>query len=164
MANLPVEVSPSPSRCVGVGKVEIAHAPAQLTAMLGSCVAVAIYDQQCATGTLVHIVMPQEHHDEESQEDIARGAVAEAVGILKEAGCNEASLVAKLTGGASMFGSDRGGELDRPNVDAVRHAVEAANIELLAEHSGGTKGRHVMFDSQTGVLRVESPGEETISL
>lgn len=164
MVSLPIEVSQSPSRCVGVGKVEIAHAPAQLTAMLGSCVAVAIYDQQNATGTLAHIVMPQEDCTEHGQEDFAVGAVTEAIEILKEAGCNETSLVAKLTGGAEMFGTDERLEVDRSHVDTIRQAVEASKVKLLAEHSGGTKGRHVTFDSQTGMLQIESPGEETISL
>ncbi len=152
------------SRRVGLGKVEIAHAPAQLTAILGSCVGVAIFDRQTSTATLAHVVMP---HGDDQDHVVARHAeeaVNDSIAMLEEAGCNRTNLIVKIAGGAKMFGEKELVARDEKNIATVRRAVQAANLELRAEHVGGSKGRRVTLDAQTGDFLIETPGEGILTL
>ncbi len=152
------------SRRVGLGQIEIAHAPAQLTAILGSCVGVAIHDRKTSTGTLVHVVMPHGDDQDRIVAHHAERAVNDSVALLEEAGCDRENLIAKIAGGAKMFGAKELTARDENNIAAVRHALNAANIELRGEHVGGSKGRRVTLFAQTGGFLIEMPSEDPLTL
>lgn len=147
---------------VRIGEVKVAAAGAVLyTIGLGSCVAIALYDPRERIGGLAHAMLPEPGNGRcaEPPGRFASTAVAEVVAQLEQAGAAPRRLRARLAGGASMFRDLLEGEglrLGRRNVDAARHALQAAGVPLDAEDVFGTYGRSVYLHTADGRLLVTS--------
>jgi len=127
---------------------------------LGSCIALVLYDAGSRCGALAHILLPNEERTGSVSRPArsAVHAVPHLVTQLKQAGAT-GHLVAKMAGGASMFGSllAMGGvNIGERNVDATRRALSLAGIRIVAEDVGGDHGRSVFFDVATGAMFVRS--------
>lgn len=145
---------------VGIGELRIAEAPRRLmTAALGSCVGVALYDPYSKRGGLAHVMLP--HMPEEGASGpagrFADQALPELAGMLADAGILRRRLQAKIAGGAAMF---RGEALvacigDR-NVLEVKRQLALMSIPLLAEDTGESHARTVELVLETGEFLVRS--------
>ncbi|MBV6521498.1 MAG: Chemoreceptor glutamine deamidase CheD [Gemmatimonadaceae bacterium] len=127
---------------------------------LGSCIALAIYDAETRCAVLAHILLPCE----DRAGPVARPArsAVHAVPLLlrklRSAGAGR-RLVAKMAGGASMFGPlllMGGVNMGERNIKATRRALQDAGVLLVAEDVGGDYGRSVYFDVSTGTMLVRS--------
>ena len=81
------------------------------------------------------------------------------ISVLQNRGVKVESLVAKVTGGACMFGAVKPMQIGEANVQAAMTALDAAGIRLAAQHVGGTVGRRVFFELATGNITVECIGQ-----
>jgi chemotaxis protein CheD len=78
------------------------------------------------------------------------------VRTLSKHGASPAGLVAKLVGGARMFGQSGSIQIGDANINATLRALESAAIPILARDLGGNHGRRICFDVATGEIAVES--------
>lgn len=145
---------------VGVGEFGIAvHRGTLVTAGLGSCVAVALYAPDDRVAALAHILLPSSSMGRASERPakFADIAVPLLVREMRRHGAT-AAIVAKIAGGARMFGTllSSGVNMGERNIEAVRHALAAAGIPVLAEDVGGEHGRSVAVDVATFRTRVTS--------
>ncbi|MCS7304905.1 MAG: chemotaxis protein CheD [Thermoguttaceae bacterium] len=157
MHGLPVEEQIQ-TASVGMGQIVVARKPAQLSAVLGSCVGVAIYHPRLGVGGLAHVVLPHSNGPSDNPAKFADTAVPALVQELQKQGVPSAGLVAKIAGGACMFQIRGPLQIGEANIQAVREALAQANIRLLAQHVGGTAGRRITLDCTDGSLRVEIAG------
>jgi chemotaxis protein CheD len=141
-----------------MGEAFALSAPASLTSVLGSCVGVALHHPRRKIGALAHVVLPEAAGRAGSPAKFADSAIPHLLELLEAAGAPPGGLVAKITGGASMFASGGPLQVGESNVQAVVRALEAASITLLGQHVGGSKGRKVIFDVATGELTIEVVG------
>lgn len=129
---------------------------------LGSCVAIALYDRESRAGGLAHILLPSMAMSRETSnpakfpETIVPVMLAEmrALGMAPSA-----KVVAKIAGGASMFGqlvNGTGINVGERNVIATKEALAKAKVELIAEDTGLDYGRSVYFHLTDGRLEVRS--------
>lgn len=136
---------------------------------LGSCVAIILYDEEARIGGLAHVLLPDPSFSTrpERQMRFATTAVPELIKELEAAGARQNRLIARLVGGASMFGdllpAGRPNMGER-NVRAARSALEDVGIPILGEDVGGDYGRTVKFDLSDGCVRVSTPGREDVVL
>lgn len=130
----------------------------QFTSVLGSCVGVALYDPRTSTGAFSHVVLPDSKGHQGSPEKFADTAIPHMISKLRAQGAVGARLVAKITGGACMFGEDGPMQIGRANIQAVEAALSEAGVKLLAKDAGGNKGRRVTFCCETGDLSIETVG------
>jgi chemotaxis protein CheD len=143
---------------VGMGQAVLALAPARLTTILGSCVAVTLYAPRRRLGMLSHVVLPQAKGSLSNPAKFADTAVPNMLSTLKNRGVEPRELTAKLVGGASMFGTGACAQIGASNVQAVVLALEAAGIHIAGQDVGGTSGRRIGFDLATGCITVTSGG------
>lgn len=146
---------------VTLGEIAVAEAPAVLmTAALGSCVGVAIYDQHVHRGGLAHVMLPSPTSARPGDGRPARfadWAVPELVRQLQERGSLKRRLVAKIAGGAAMFrGEGIGAGIGQRNVAEVKRQLALMSIPLLAEDTGEAHARTVEFSLSNGELLVRS--------
>ena len=155
-------------------KVGGADGPAILVSEgLGSCVAVALYDPAIRLGGLAHILLPAAQRDERGcvvgdplkYADTCLQAMLDA---LEAKGADRARLRAKMAGGATMFPGARGDprqgysvaapavSVGERNVAAVRALLEQFDVPLVGDDTGGTQGRSLAFDTETGALEVRT--------
>jgi chemotaxis protein CheD len=82
-------------------------------------------------------------------------------------GAVRSRLVAKMAGGAQMFAFANATDIMRVgarNAEAVKAILSDMKIRLLAEDTGGTYGRTVSIDLETGSYKVKTinKGEKEI--
>lgn len=145
---------------VGVGELAVARAPDVLvTSALGSCIGVALWDAFTQSGGLAHVMLPDllEGGRGDADDRYASIAIPRMVRMLSESGAPSFRLVAKIAGGASMFGADSAvANVGERNLAAVRKHLEAAGVEVVAEDVGGSHARTVELRLDSGTLVVRS--------
>ena len=131
-----------------------------VTLGLGSCVAIALHDTAYNVGGLAHVLLPNR---EMSRDTVNRAKFPEtAVPLLLEemrALGSRGPVVAKIAGGASMFGSvlaGSAGNIGERNVEATCRALDAAQIPLVGRDTGGDFGRSVYLHLRDGRVLVRS--------
>jgi chemotaxis protein CheD len=80
---------------------------------------------------------------------------------MEDNGCRKRNLIAKIAGGASMFNfSDKSiiSDIGKRNAESVKIALEKASIPILAEDTGGNKGRTMIVDSNDGLVTLKIVG------
>lgn len=143
---------------VGMGQAVLGAHPSCLTAVLGSCLGVALYHPRLRLGAMSHVVLPCSNGRESAPGKFADTAIPHMIGLLKARGATSATLVAKIAGGACMFGGGGPLQIGAANAEAVRQALKAAGIAVASEDIGGTSGRRVRFHCDSGTLTVERAG------
>jgi chemotaxis protein CheD len=148
----------TPDVSIGMGQVETIKSPGCLKAILGSCVAIVLYHPRQRVGALAHVVLPKSAGQSGSPGKFADTAVPHMLAMLKEFGVNSSGLVAKLAGGANMFGTTGPLQIGDKNIQAAIEALSASGITVDTQDVGGKTGRRVTLSTATGALTIESAG------
>jgi len=131
----------------------------EVTTILGSCVAVCVFDAWQRVGGMNHFLLPQ---GVPASSRFGEHAVPMLVAEVLALGAHHSRLRAKIFGGASVLQAFRGNgtPLGIRNVEAAREALLRAGIPVVGEDVGGLLGRRLRFDLQTGSAWVRAiPGE-----
>ena len=160
-----------PRLFVGISELEIARAPATLSALaLGSCVGVIVHDGVAKVGGLAHVLLPSPSIGRpraDAPGRFAPTAVAALLEGLANLGAETPRLTARLVGGASMFAQLQPAgtiQVGERNVHAVREALHRHNVRVIGEAVGGDFGRSVDFNVATGQVVVTSYAHGRIEL
>lgn len=147
---------------IGIADMKIAAAPDRLiTYALGSCVGVCMVDGAVQLGGLLHIMLPDSTASTDSSNiyKFADLGVPAMVRMLEARGASRMRMRAKIAGGAQMFqvvGNNPMAQIGQRNTEAVKKALLALRIPILAEDTGLNYGRTVTFDPSNGVMEVKS--------
>ncbi len=156
---------------VGMADLKVCVSPNGVTTLgLGSCVGIAIRDPITKIGGLAHIMLPDSTAIRGGQSNIPKFAdtgIAELVRQMEIMGARRSRMVAKLAGGAMMFASQNKVDLVRigeRNVEASKMKLSQLHIPIIAEDTGETYGRTVIFYPETGdyVIRAVGKPEKVI--
>src|SRR5271156_5187741 len=91
------------------GLVHCTSVPSRVTTILGSCVAVCLWDKVRRVGGINHFILPYRRDDRPSPRfgDIA---IARLVEEMRHLGCDPGSMRAKVFGGAAVLPFASGGD------------------------------------------------------
>lgn len=153
-----------PDTTVGMGQIALLTGDERASSVLGSCVGVALYDDQKKLGALAHIVLPTSAGRPGTPGKFVDTAIVWMINELRLRGADVRKLKCKLAGGATMFASNGPFQIGQQNIDATRQTLEAANVRIVAEHLGGAKGRRITFECDAFAVVVESAGEASVTL
>lgn len=140
-----------------------------VTLGLGSCVAIVLYDEKARVGGLAHVLLPEPSFSKEmtNPAKFASTAVPLLIERMLARGARRTRLVARLAGGASMFGNLLSSvhlNMGERNIAAARAALRAAGVPIRGEEVGGERGRSVRFHLSDGRVVVSSVACEPIVL
>jgi chemotaxis protein CheD len=145
---------------VGVGELAIAEHPRVLvTQALGSCVGLTLWDPIRRAGGMAHIMLPTlaDTAAQGLRYRFATSAVPALVDMLADSGSPKRRLVAKLAGGAAMFGVDAGSSsIGARNIAQTKLELQELGIPLRSEDTGGGHARTIELHLDTGILLVRS--------
>jgi chemotaxis protein CheD len=156
---------------IGVAEYRVIHSPSVLASYgLGSCVAIALYDEAKRIGGLAHIMLPDSRaiSREGREARFADTAIQAMVKEMAKLGARKNRITARIAGGAQMFsipgasnpanipGPAPGLHIGERNVESTRRTLKELNIPLLAEDTGGSHGRTMYFDVGTGEVTITS--------
>ncbi len=122
---------------------------AQVTTILGSCVAVCLWDPQARVGGMNHFLLPE---GAPHSPRFGKSAVPLLIERVLELGARRSRLKAKVFGGACVLEAFRAGAqtLGVRNVEVARDRLHSEGIRVVGEDVGGDLGRKLVFDVQTG--------------
>jgi chemotaxis protein CheD len=131
------------------GRLFASAEPAQVTTILGSCVAVCLFDAGQRVGGMNHFLLPQ---GSPPSSRFGEHAVPLLIEWVAQLGAHRSRLRAKLFGGASVLEAFHADShpLGARNVLAAREALGAAQIPVVGEDVGGCRGRKLLLDVATG--------------
>ncbi len=130
---------------------------------LGSCVGIAIRDPATGIGGLAHIMLPDstDIKNTSTSPNFAETGIEDLVKQIVQKGGNRSRLVAKLAGGAQMFAFGSKSDMIRVgerNVQASKKKLDEMKIPILAEDTGKTYGRTVVFYPKNGEFHIRCVG------
>lgn len=142
------------------GQLYASAEASQITTILGSCVALSLWDPVTRVGGINHFMLPQEGGRASETPRFAHFALAELARQMIEFGAVLARAQAKLFGGACTLPSLQtiGRDLGARNAEVARRWLVRENIPLLAEDIGGSNGRKLVFRTDTGIVMVKRIG------
>ncbi len=142
------------------GQIYATAEPAVVRTILGSCVAVCLFDAEARVGGMNHFLLPT--RQDPSRSDLRYGNLAteQLITMVIARGGRMSRLEAKLFGGASMMPTFGGGprSLSRQNVLVAREVLASHGIAVVAESTDGRRGRNLFFETHTGAAYVREIG------
>lgn len=151
---------------VGMADLSICISPDAITTLgLGSCVGIAIRDPMTKIGGLAHIMLPDstQIRNNSNIPKFADTGINELVKRMVEKGAKQSRMVAKIAGGAQMFAFQNKSEMVRigdRNVEATKKKLAELKIPILAEDTGDSYGRTVIFYPESGDFVIKAVGKE----
>lgn len=150
---------------VGMADLKICKSPDGITTLgLGSCVGIALRDPVTHIGGLAHVMLPDSTSIKNNSNiyKFADTGIDELVRLMIQAGASKTRLVAKIAGGAQMFAFQNKVDLVRVgerNVEASKAKLSELHIPILAEDTGNTYGRTVVFYPESGDFLIKAVGK-----
>jgi len=143
-------VSGESSTRILLGGGYVSRVPRRLLTLLGSCVAVCLFDPVAGVGGLNHFMLPQRGSKVPLPDDVRFGddALPWLFNSAVRLGADRGRLRAKVFGGASAMGPNNRVGLD--NIEFARGFLEKNRIEIVAEELGKRVSRQIRFDTDTG--------------
>ena len=143
-----------PARYVHPGQITTGGAETRIVTILGSCIAVCVFDVTAGVGGLSHFVLPGPGGDLPAR--AGDTAVPLLVDEVCSRGAHRSRLQAKLFGGATISSAFNDKvPLGARNAEAARRALQKLHIDVIAEDLGGRRGRKVVFFPATGAVLVK---------
>lgn len=146
----------SESRYLYPGMVFAEPGRFSVTTLLGSCVSVCLWDPAARVGGMNHYLLPLWNGDGLMTPRYGNIAIPMLIEKLVQAGCSKTNLRAKVFGGASVLDSS-GGFLNvgERNIRYAEAALEEARIPVAGRDVGGTCGRKILFETDSGDVFVK---------
>ena len=137
------------------GQVAVVADPTAITTVLGSCVAVCLYDPVARLGGMNHYLLP--HHVERDRSPrFGTVAVPHLVEALLAAGARRPALKAKVFGGSSVLNAFRHRNLGEENGLLALRLLGEAGVEVVEQDLGGQRGRKLIFHTDDGTAWVRA--------
>lgn len=155
--NMNQEITAVKSVYLHPGQLFVATEPAAVTTILGSCVAVCVWDVVLGIGGINHYLLPAGVKTASTGLRYGNVAIGQLLEKLSRAGATPSNLRAKLFGGACVLDAMRGKEnhLGDKNVEIARKMLSEAGIPVLASDVGGGRGRKLIFHPHEGSALVK---------
>lgn len=150
---------------VKISDLKSSGAPNVLTTILGSCIAICIYDPTKKVGSLAHALLPTQTYSSTLSRQNPKKYVDQLIPLqlaeLQKMGVNKKNLVAKIVGGANMFAPlipDTENHVGKKNARKAIQILDHLHIPIKAKDTGNFFGRKIYFDLDTGKISVYIPG------
>lgn len=141
------------------GHILVSRDPCRVTTVLGSCVAVGVWDPVSGIGGINHFLLPDRLGAGAPSPRFGNVAVHALIEGVIAAGAHRHALRAKVFGGACVlraFQKDGAWHLGSKNVDVARRLLREEGIPIAVEDVEGTRGRKLIFQTHDGAAWVRS--------
>ena len=140
------------------GDVKASAAPTRYVTILGSCVAVCLYDPVRRIGGINHFLLPGPPPPGE-REPLRWGeaSIAALFEQVLSLGASARFLQAKIFGGAQISPREVPGQfrIGERNVELALAEIKRRSVELRNQSVGGHTGLKIAFESHTGTVWVK---------
>jgi chemotaxis protein CheD len=140
------------------GQYIMTSAPALISTVLGSCVAVCLWDRATQMTGMNHYLLPGREGEE--VKNASRGMIAIPLLIQSMINRKAEKLEAKIFGGCnSLYQENDLYKVGERNVSIAFQILKDFNIPIVAHHVGGNMGRKIVMNSTSGKVRMRLLGK-----
>jgi chemotaxis protein methyltransferase CheR len=143
-----------PVHAIIVGDVKASADPLRITTLVGSCIAVCLFDARTRIGGMNHFMLPRNPSVDKVCATYGMHAMELLINEIMKLGGDRRRLQAKVFGGGNVLGKR---EQDNPvcaigdqNIGFALKFLETDNIPIVSQDLGGFSGRQVQFLTHTG--------------
>ncbi|MFQ5736905.1 MAG: chemotaxis protein CheD [Thermodesulfobacteriota bacterium] len=129
-----------------------------ISTILGSCVAVCLWDRARMIGGMNHYLLPVWSGSAPGTPAFGNVAIPLLLDTMAALGCGAADLQAWICGGADITGDAGLFMVGRRNVEFAEGELSRTGIPVTGRDVGGVHGRKVFFCSRSGELTVARLG------
>ena len=132
------------------GEMAISRQPTEIATLLGSCVAVCLYNKKIKAGGLNHFMLPS-GSKESMKGKYGDYATEKLVEMMRRLDPDLRNLEAYIFGGAAVVGHlNTGVGIGINNIEMADTMMKKHGIHVARREVGGEKGRKIFFNSETG--------------
>ena len=137
-----------PSIFILPGNLEVAKKPTQLNTILGSCVAVCIWDTKLKFGGMNHFMLPLWNGEGLASPKYGNIAFDKLVKRMQWYGSSIEDMEVKIFGGGNIIESTNGlYNIGERNIDMAISKAKEYGIKITNSSTGGKRGRKILMDT-----------------
>jgi chemotaxis protein CheD len=148
----PLHADGRPEIYLQPGRIHATAAPSTLRTILGSCVAICLYDPTLPAGGMNHYLLPYRFADSGEPTRFAAPALARLIAAMLDLGGRKSRLQAKVFGGACVLQSvtPAGNDLGSRNAAVAFELLAEERIPVIAHDVGGSRSRKLIYRTDDG--------------
>ncbi len=127
--------------------------PYLVDTVLGSCVAVCLFDTRLKIGGINHYMLPLWNGNGLASPKFGNIATEKLIEKMLRNGSNTSDLIAKVFGGANQMNSSM--EIGARNIEIAKEVLAHHGIKIIAENVGGSVGRKLKYHTGTGQVMMK---------
>lgn len=142
------------STFIHVGQLHVDHSPAAISTVLGSCVAVCLYDTRLGMGGMNHYLLPFWNGNGLQSPKYGNISIPKLIEMMIAKGSNPNRMEAKLFGGASLNIGPLADKMmiGEKNIMVAKEILKEYKIPIIAQDVGGRNGRKIQFNLEQGKI------------
>ncbi len=130
--------------------------PIDIQTLLGSCIAVCLYDIKLKFGGMNHYMVPLWNGEGLASPKYGNIAIEMLIEKMRQMGSVPANLVAKIFGGANQYEYENNIIMvGKRNIEVAESILSKNKLHIAAKSIGGPQGRKIIFNTETGQVRMK---------
>jgi chemotaxis protein CheD len=123
----------------------------EVTTVLGSCVAVCLWDNVKQIGGINHFMLPLWNGQGLATPKYGNIATEKLLQRMIELGCSKSSITAKIFGGGEIIDTQISSfNIGERNIQIAKETLAELNIPIIGLSVGGKLGRKIIYYTETG--------------
>jgi chemotaxis protein methyltransferase CheR len=143
-----------------VGEIYVSDEPVWITTLLGSCVAVCLFDEVAGVAGMNHFMLPTPREPSSDCNRYGVHSMELLINSLMAHGADRRRMKAKVFGGCSTVGNDFA-YIGINNVDFAINFLEIEGIPVVAQFTNQGTGMYIEFHTVTKKVRVRLLDQKT---
>jgi len=134
------------------GQLFATKVPHEITTVLGSCVAVCLWDPVLRAGGMNHFMLPAYSGSGEPSNRYGDIATRSLLARMDSLGSKRYNIRANIFGGGNVLGSSSAEKdlIGVKNALMAKEVLKAEGINIVNEHTGEMHGRKIIFNTGSG--------------
>lgn len=137
--------------------------PYLVDTILGSCVAVCLFDSVKKTGGINHYMLPLWNGNGLASPKYGNIAIEKLIEQLLSYGSSINNIQAKIFGGGEVVETTNNMfRIGERNIETAEKILREKGIKIIGKSVGGNKGRKIRFNTHTGVVLMKYIQKQTL--
>jgi chemotaxis protein CheD len=130
------------------GFIYVSMVPTIISTVLGSCIAVCMYDRDKKFGGMNHYLFPRKSKTEKPTARYGDVSIMKLYSTFLEFGSSPDNLTAHVIGGAYLEDNNESKTISDANRNVCFHFLGKLGIKIISEDTGGIMGRKLVYFSE----------------
>jgi chemotaxis protein CheD len=146
---------------IHVGEIFVGTKPTEISTILGSCVAVCLYDKVENIGGMNHYLVPLWNENGLQSPKYGNISIPKLIDNMLNIGCMKQNIEAKIFGGGNVIDvTQEEMMIGRKNILIAKEMLREYGIKISAQDVGGNRGRRILMRTDTGKIFLKYIGDD----